>query len=276
MPYHDALKAYVNYWFSFSDGFGVKEFNNLISKDSVDKLVNERGACIVYTHFAHGFVSEGKLNETFQRRINYLVSQPDGWFVPASDLLDRLLLMKKVILIKEKDRFMVVNLNDVEIEGVTIIVPSGRVWYDLNGRKYEVNDEREIILETLDVEGAVVLLKNNPSVLSKEQRLTSTDNKMTVIDFQDAIYIVKNNGAIPERLSSEASSDLPLFDANGREVPVIKDDQYVASAWTGEKGIVLFKNKRVICAKNRQPGRWEYLNMVFQRALLYIKHNKGN
>ena len=122
MPYHDPEKPYVNYWFSYSDGFGIDGFNNLITKDHVDKLVKARGACIAYTHFAHGFVREGKLNKTFQLRISYLVSKPGGWFIPASELLDRLLLMKKVILLKGQDCFMVVNLNDVKIEGVTLIV----------------------------------------------------------------------------------------------------------------------------------------------------------
>ena len=275
MPYHDNNKPYVNYWFSFSDGFGVKEFNNLISKDKVDKLVKDRGACLVYTHFAHGFVSDGKLNGTFQRRMNYLISQRDGWFVPASDILDRLLLMKKVILTKEKNRIMVVNLNTVEIEGVTVIVPFGRVWYDPNGREYAVNDEGEIILENLDAGGAVVLLNNNPLVLRKEKRHNSTDNRMTVINFGDAIYILKKNGTNFERLFNGISFSPQLFDVNGQEVSKTKNGQYVAFELTCKKGSVFFKNKRVMRAKEDHPGRWENFKMVFQRALLYIKHNKG-
>ena len=38
MPYYDPQKPYVNYWFSFSDGWTVEIFNDLLKKENIKKL----------------------------------------------------------------------------------------------------------------------------------------------------------------------------------------------------------------------------------------------
>ncbi len=91
MPYQAGNKlTYSNYWFSASDGHTVAEFNRLLQPGHIDRLEKERGCCIVYTHFAEGFVREGKLDEQFERQMKYLADK-NGWFVPASAILDHLL-----------------------------------------------------------------------------------------------------------------------------------------------------------------------------------------
>jgi len=90
-PYMDKRKPYVNYWFSSSDGHTVEEFTDLIHPANVDRLESEGGLCIVYTHFAHGFVhEEGQIDTTFAERIRSLSERP-GWFVPVSEVLDWIL-----------------------------------------------------------------------------------------------------------------------------------------------------------------------------------------
>ncbi len=90
MPFKEKNKPYSNYWFSSSDGHTIEEFNDLISKENIDKLKQQKGLCIVYTHFASDFVnSKGELNQTFKNRIDYL-SKQNGWFAPASEILDYL------------------------------------------------------------------------------------------------------------------------------------------------------------------------------------------
>jgi hypothetical protein len=44
----------------------------------------------MYTHFAHGFVDGGRLVPRFVELMERL-ARKDGWFVPASELLDYLL-----------------------------------------------------------------------------------------------------------------------------------------------------------------------------------------
>lgn len=89
MPYHDPLRPWVAHWFSASDGANRERFCALLSPRNLDRLEAEGGACIVYTHFACGFVEYGRLHPTFEATMRRLASRP-GWFVPASTLLDYL------------------------------------------------------------------------------------------------------------------------------------------------------------------------------------------
>jgi hypothetical protein len=90
-PYIDKRKPYVNYWFSSSDGHTVEEFTDLIHPANADRLESEGGLCIVYTHFASGFVNEeGQIDARFAERIRGLSERP-GWFVPVSEVLDWIL-----------------------------------------------------------------------------------------------------------------------------------------------------------------------------------------
>ncbi len=91
MPYPVKNKLdCANLWFSSSDGHTIKEFLHLLRDENLDYLEETGGVCIIYTHFASGFVDEnGKVNPAFQERIESLVSR-DGWFVPVGTLLDHL------------------------------------------------------------------------------------------------------------------------------------------------------------------------------------------
>ncbi|MEN6489513.1 MAG: hypothetical protein ABFD66_11665, partial [Smithella sp.] len=92
MPGRDPYKrSCSNYWFSSSDGHTIEEFSDLIAPDSIEKLEEESGACIVYTHFGTGFVDKrGEVPKEFSERLRFLAGKP-GWFVPAGVLLDYLL-----------------------------------------------------------------------------------------------------------------------------------------------------------------------------------------
>jgi len=91
MPYLDSRKeAYSNRWFSSSDGQTVGEYCDLLKPENLEKLVSEGGACIMYTHFASGFVDgTGKVDSMFRRRMEYLASL-NGYFEPTSTILDYL------------------------------------------------------------------------------------------------------------------------------------------------------------------------------------------
>ena len=87
MPYHDPDRPYVNAWFASSEGANVHAYNDCISEVNQDRLETEGGACIMYTHFASGFSSEGRLDERFSALMNRL-ARKNGWFVPVGTLLD--------------------------------------------------------------------------------------------------------------------------------------------------------------------------------------------
>ena len=78
-------------------------FNKCISNKNQDRLEQEGGACIMYTHFADGFCENGKLSEKFKEQMERL-SKRDGWFVTVSTLLDFLKKENKNQVITKKQR----------------------------------------------------------------------------------------------------------------------------------------------------------------------------
>lgn len=89
MPYSDPLRPYVRYWFAASEGATASAFLNTVQERNQDRLEQEGGASIIYTHFGHGYVKDGQLNPEFRRLMERL-ARKHGWFVPASTLLDYL------------------------------------------------------------------------------------------------------------------------------------------------------------------------------------------
>jgi len=87
MPYHDPARPYVNYWFASSEGARVDSFNRTLSEENQDRLQQQGGACIMYTHFANGFCDRGVLNRRFRDLMTRLAKK-NGWFVPVTTLLD--------------------------------------------------------------------------------------------------------------------------------------------------------------------------------------------
>lgn len=88
MPYCDPLFPFVNAWYASAEGGNVESFVEMISEKNQDRLIENGGACIMYTHFAKGFSDDdGRLDPRFEQRMRRLAGL-DGWFVPVSTLLD--------------------------------------------------------------------------------------------------------------------------------------------------------------------------------------------
>ncbi|HEX7300623.1 MAG TPA: hypothetical protein VF257_16615 [Solirubrobacteraceae bacterium] len=103
MPYHDAQRPWVRYWFASTEGPNVAAFVRKLCDRNLDQLASEGGACIMYTHFASGFAPHGELDPAFVRVMRRL-SSLNGWFVPATTLLDHLLDTKGHHEITEAER----------------------------------------------------------------------------------------------------------------------------------------------------------------------------
>ena len=68
LPYHDPQKPFVNFFFSSCEGGNVSRFVEMLNEANQDRLEEEGGVCIMYTHFAEGF---GK------RQVEYAVCSAD-------------------------------------------------------------------------------------------------------------------------------------------------------------------------------------------------------
>ncbi|MBI5265628.1 MAG: hypothetical protein HY851_00185, partial [candidate division Zixibacteria bacterium] len=89
MPYHDPARPYVNYWFASSEGSEVRSFNRRLSEKNQERLEEEAGLCIMYTHLACGFYGNHQLQPEFRRLMERLARR-NGWFAPVSTILDYL------------------------------------------------------------------------------------------------------------------------------------------------------------------------------------------
>lgn len=87
MPYADPERPYVRYWYSASEGHKAPAFLKTLQDANQNRLEDEGGACIMYTHFGHGYVQDGKLTPEFRSTMQRLVRK-NGWFVPVGQLLD--------------------------------------------------------------------------------------------------------------------------------------------------------------------------------------------
>jgi hypothetical protein len=90
MPYHDSRRPYVNYWFASTEAPDLSSFLKVMSERNQNRLLNEGGACIIYTHFGKNFVRDGKLDPEFIKVMESLAAK-EGWFVPVGEMLDYLL-----------------------------------------------------------------------------------------------------------------------------------------------------------------------------------------
>lgn len=103
MPYHDPDQPYVNAWYASSEGSNLARFVHTLSEANQDRLEAEGGACIMYTHFGHGFARDGVVNQRFQELMTRL-SRKNGWFVPVGTLLDYLSQNRATAIISLADR----------------------------------------------------------------------------------------------------------------------------------------------------------------------------
>jgi hypothetical protein len=103
MPYHDPDRPWVNRWFAASEGAQGPAFLRAVAEANQDRLEAEGGASILYTHFGHGFVANGKLRPEFRYLMERL-RKKNGWFVPASAILDHIAAQRGVFTLDDRTR----------------------------------------------------------------------------------------------------------------------------------------------------------------------------
>lgn len=95
MPYLNEFMDQANYIFSTADAPDVFAFKKYVTKEKIDKLINEGGICILSTHLGKGYCNEGKIDDYFYATIKY-ISSKNGYFMPVSNVLDHLLNHNKI------------------------------------------------------------------------------------------------------------------------------------------------------------------------------------
>jgi hypothetical protein len=176
MPFRDPRRPYVREWFASSDGANVTRFNRLLSKDNLARLERERGACIVYTHFAKGFarVRDGRtqLNPGFVETVERLCSNPRVWLPTVSELLDRLAAVRSISLTHKGEALTLRNGGDSAVDGLTMRGPVSLEIRDAQSRQLPSNGG-VWTLPSLPPGGILTLRTNLPGRQSVPFRGTS-------------------------------------------------------------------------------------------------------
>jgi hypothetical protein len=89
MPYRDERRPFVRRWFSSCDASTPERFIGLLTPQNIERLQEERGICILYTHFGAGFTEGGNVVEPVAAALRRVSALP-GRYVPASQLLDEI------------------------------------------------------------------------------------------------------------------------------------------------------------------------------------------
>ena len=101
-PYTVPERPYINAFFCSSEGTNSAAFLETVTEATVERLSEEGGMCIMYTHFGKGFVAGGKLNPDFVRVMTKL-SKMNGWFPTTTALLDHLAALHGALRISPKE-----------------------------------------------------------------------------------------------------------------------------------------------------------------------------
>lgn len=103
MPYFDPRRPYVNRWFAGAEGAVADSFVKTISEINVDRLEEEAGCCIMYTHFAYGFYRDGRLHPRFKELMTRIAAK-NVWLTTTSNLLDYIAEQKGIHNLVDKER----------------------------------------------------------------------------------------------------------------------------------------------------------------------------
>jgi hypothetical protein len=99
------------------------------------------------------------IDDRFRKIMEY-VAEKDGWFAPASTVLDRLLNLKKVILYQYDDRVVLINEGRAFLGGVTLCKGGKGRLFDTAGNAYVPNESGDIVVGDIHPFEVKVLFKD--------------------------------------------------------------------------------------------------------------------
>lgn len=86
-PYRLPSTPWVDHWFTTADAPDAPAFRRLVTPSAVRRLAADHGVCILSTHLGKRFVRNGIVDPAVDDALRHIASL-DGWFVPASVILE--------------------------------------------------------------------------------------------------------------------------------------------------------------------------------------------
>jgi hypothetical protein len=147
IPYSSPDTPCVKYWFDASNGQDAACFDSILSERNVAMLKKEHGCAILYTHFGKGgFVNRTNgafhLDGGVARHLRSIAGDANGWYVPVSVMLDRLLVFQGVTALRLPGGVMLTNHNASDIECLTLLASPGQTYCDVGALRLMTADEQ--------------------------------------------------------------------------------------------------------------------------------------
>jgi hypothetical protein len=264
MPYHDPDKKYVNYFYSFSDGYNHEVLMEMLTDENIKEFKEQRGLSIVYTHFAAEFVRDSVLSPGFQEQLIKIASDTTGWFAPASEVLDRLLSLKNIHIEETGDSYLIINANNKAIDGLTLMTSSEESLYNRKtGKEITPNNENELLLGTIEAQEVIIL----------DKKLDIFDSQITFLDLENAyVFLNSSNDSVVDR-EFIPEDDEELFDNSGNMIQITEGKPFILNTIKPYSVKVYFKDKSLLL-KGYTIDFFEFINLVWGRILVFI--NDGN
>jgi hypothetical protein len=165
IPYSALQTPYVNYWFDSSNGQDVNMFNKILNPRNIYLLIKGKGCCILYTHFGKGFsiVKDGRitLNEEAKHRLAEIAGRADGWYVPVSEMLDRLLSFKRLKFRLLSGGLILKNENPFDITGLTLWTQPHEKYHQLGGQEFESDSRGRVVIPLIKGLEIFILLRED-------------------------------------------------------------------------------------------------------------------
>ncbi len=165
MPYHNFNTPCVNYWFSATK----RSLIDSTSEKALDYLVADNGVTILYQYMhRYADVKTGEISSKFIDSLRRLANRNDIWIDNVSKVLDRLKAFQLLFIVKNKDKFYVVNTSEKDICDVQMAFDRKNILKNLNN------------ISMLSRYGSIPLLEGNsvlPIELLYRERIQHSNTK---------------------------------------------------------------------------------------------------
>ena len=161
MPFHDTRFPAVRYWYSAS-GQDIDLLNRL-TPARLNRISEEDGLILHYAHSAQ-FVDDPNaeypnLLEPACRGFDLIGSRDDVWCAGVNEVLDRLLLIKNLVITERRHAVIISNPLDTEIESVQVH-SGGLPLYTLEGQVLSPDSRGVICLNRIPPSSTLTLYRS--------------------------------------------------------------------------------------------------------------------
>lgn len=167
MPYHQYDKPGVKFWFSACSG--DLEIFRRVSHQSIDRIAREDGALIIYAHSAY-FIEKRKLTKSglkqeVERAFQIISSRNDVWCTNVSNILDRCLVTKNLLLNTQRNGLVITNPTDLPINNLQFrFIADGKKFYLSSEEIIHPDKESIYHIKKIDAHSSITLY------LSREEK----------------------------------------------------------------------------------------------------------